>query len=63
MVLAANQSGCEIIKHQTHFVDDEMTPEAQKIVPPNSDKSIWDIMDECSLSVDEEIELKNLRRI
>ena len=50
--------GCEIIKHQTHFVDDEMTPEAQKIVPPNSNQSIWDIMEECSLSIDEEIELK-----
>ena len=25
MVLAAYQSGCEMVKHQTHFVDDEMT--------------------------------------
>ena len=28
MVRAAAQAGCEIVKHQTHFVEDEMTPEA-----------------------------------
>ena len=58
MVLAAYKSGCEIIKHQTHFVADEMTDEAKNIVPPNSDKSIWEIMEECALSKDQEIELK-----
>ena len=30
MVLAAAKSGCECIKHQTHFVEDEMTEEAKK---------------------------------
>lgn len=58
MARAARSSGCEIIKHQTHFVEDEMTLEAKEIFPPNANKSIWDIMDECSLSKDEEIELK-----
>lgn len=57
MVLAAHRSGCEIVKHQTHFVDDEMTEEAKLIFPPNADKSIWHVMEECSLSKDEEIEL------
>jgi len=58
MALKASRSGCEIIKHQTHFVDDEMTEDAKYIVPPNSNKSIWEIMDECSLTKDEEIQLK-----
>lgn len=58
MVLSAFKSGCEMIKHQTHFIEDEMTEEAKLIIPPNSTKSIWDIMNECSLSRDEEIELK-----
>lgn len=58
MVLAAHRSGCEMIKHQTHFVDDEMTDEAKSIFPPNANKSIWHVMEECSLSKDEEIELK-----
>lgn len=57
MVLAAHRSGCEMVKHQTHFIDDEMTTEAKLIFPPNSDKSIWHVMEECSLSKDEEIEL------
>ena len=29
----AIQSGAEIIKHQTHVVEDEMSIEAKKIVP------------------------------
>ncbi|MEM9513432.1 MAG: N-acetylneuraminate synthase family protein [Actinomycetota bacterium] len=58
MVDAAASSGCEMVKHQTHFVDDEMTPEAQAVVPPNSDQSIWDIMEECALTRDDEVALK-----
>jgi sialic acid synthase SpsE len=58
MVLAAHRAGCEMVKHQTHFVDDEMTDEAKLIFPPNADKSIWDVMEECALSKDDEIALK-----
>lgn len=58
MVRLAALSGCECIKHQTHFVEDEMTEEAKSIFPPNADKSIWHVMEECALSRDEEIALK-----
>lgn len=58
MVDAAASAGCEMIKHQTHFVEDEMTEEAKKIYPPNADISIWDVMKQCALSPDEEIALK-----
>lgn len=58
MVLAAHRAGCEMVKHQTHFVEDEMTDEAKQIFPPNADKSIWDVMEECALSKDDEIALK-----
>lgn len=58
MVSAARLAGCEVVKHQTHFVDDEMTEEAKGIFPPNADKSIWDVMQECALSKDDEIALK-----
>ncbi len=58
MIEAAAKTGCEAIKHQTHFIDDEMTEDAKKIIPPNADKSIWEIMEECSLTKDEEISLK-----
>jgi N-acetylneuraminate synthase len=58
MVLAAAKAGCEMVKHQTHFVDDEMTDEAKAIFPPNADKSIWHVMEECALGKDDEIELK-----
>lgn len=57
MVLAAHSAGCEMVKHQTHFVEDEMTEEAKQIFPPNADVSIWEVMAQCALSPDDEIEL------
>ncbi len=59
LVDAAISSGIEIIKHQTHVIEDEMSSEARKVIPGNSNKSIYQIMSECALSEDEEIELKN----
>jgi N-acetylneuraminate synthase len=58
MVVAIAKAGGEIVKHQTHFVDDEMTDEAKFIVPPNSNLSIWEIMESCALRPEEELELK-----
>ena len=58
MVRLAALSGCEIIKHQTHIIEDEMTAEAKDIFPPNANKSIWDVMQESCLSKTEEAELK-----
>ena len=58
IVDAAVLAGIEVIKHQTHVVEDEMSPEAKKVIPGNSDKSIYQIMEECALSEDDEIVLK-----
>jgi sialic acid synthase SpsE len=58
MVDAAHRSGAEIIKHQTHVIDDEMSGEAKKIIPGNADVSIHEIMDRCSLNEEDEIKLK-----
>jgi N-acetylneuraminate synthase len=58
MVRLAAASGCEMIKHQTHIIEDEMTEEAKSIFPPNADVSIWHVMERCALSLDEEAELK-----
>ncbi|MGB1338514.1 MAG: N-acetylneuraminate synthase family protein [Planktomarina sp.] len=59
MVELAARSGCECIKHQTHFVEDEMTEAAKQIFPPNADVSIWEVMASCALAREEEIALKN----
>jgi|APEBP8051073178_1049388.scaffolds.fasta_scaffold00002_49 N-acetylneuraminate synthase len=59
MVRLAHLSGCECIKHQTHFLDDEMTDEAKAIFPPNADVSIWDVMARCALSAGDEVALKD----
>jgi len=58
MVDAAVRAGANIIKHQTHIVEDEMCSAAKNVVPGNSDKSIYDIMKRCALSMQEERELK-----
>jgi N-acetylneuraminate synthase len=59
MIDAAASAGCEMVKHQTHFVEDEMTDEAKQIFPPNADVSIWDVMERCALGRDDEIALKD----
>ena len=59
MVDQAIKAGADIIKHQTHFVEDEMTDEAKLTIPPNDKRSIWQIMDDCSLSPEDEINLKD----
>jgi len=59
MVDAAVDAGIEVIKHQTHVIEDEMSPEAKKVIPGNSSKSIYQIMEECSLNEEDEIELKS----
>lgn len=54
MVDAAVGAGAEIIKHQTHVVDDEMSDEAKSVIPGNADVSIYDIMARCALSEQDE---------
>jgi N-acetylneuraminate synthase len=56
---AAIRAGAEVIKHQTHIADDEMSFEAKKIVPPNSNLSIYDIINDCALSEKDELDLMN----
>lgn len=58
MVSQAAKAGAECVKHQTHFVEDEMTEEAKSIFPPNADVSIWEVMESCALSIEDEIALK-----
>lgn len=59
MVDAAHKAGAEIIKHQTHVVEDEMSKAAKNIIPGNTDVSIYEVMSRVALSEDDEIKLKN----
>jgi N-acetylneuraminate synthase len=58
MVDAAVAAGAEVIKHQTHIVEDEMAGEAKRIKPGNADKPIYNIMEECALNEADEIALQ-----
>ena len=59
MVDAAIDMGAEIIKHQTHIVEDEMSDEAKTVIPGNADVSIYEIMERCALSKEDERSLMN----
>jgi N-acetylneuraminate synthase len=58
MVDAAWKAGAEVIKHQTHIVEDEMSSEAKKIIPGNANVSIYEIIKRCALNEEDEIKLK-----
>ena len=56
MVDAAQRVGCECVKFQCHVIADEMIP--NEVIPGNAEESIWEIMDRCKLSADEDRALK-----
>lgn len=59
MVDAAFEAGVEVVKHQTHIVEDEMSSAAKNTIPGNADVSIYEIMRRCSLNEEDELALKN----
>lgn len=59
MVDSASRAGVEMIKHQTHIVSDEMSKYARNVIPGHTKKSIYEIMESCSLNEPDEIELMN----
>lgn len=56
MVDDAHAAGCECIKFQSHVVDDEMIP--NDVVPGHVSETIWEIMERCALTEDEERRVK-----
>ena len=59
IVDAAHRAGVEVVKHQTHIVEDEMSGAAKKVIPSHTDVSIYEIMERCALDEADELELKN----
>lgn len=57
MVYAAYKAGAQLVKHQTHVVEDEMSCVAQSVIPGNADISIYEIMEKAALNESEEYEL------
>jgi len=59
LVHSAYRVGVEIIKHQTHIVEDEMSSAAREVIPGNAKQSIYEIMSRCSLNEEDEYTLKD----
>ncbi|MFA6171591.1 MAG: N-acetylneuraminate synthase family protein [Patescibacteria group bacterium] len=60
MINDAKGAGADCVKFQCHVVEDEMAPEAKKIIPAHAGESIWDIMVRCAFREEKERELKKL---
>lgn len=58
MVDDAKAAGCECVKFQSHVIDDEMIPEAKNVIPGHTKESIYEIIERCALTADEEVKLK-----
>lgn len=56
MIDDAKKSGAECVKFQCHIIDDEMI--MNNVVPGNANESIWKIMERCSLTEEEDFQLK-----
>ena len=54
---SAINAGAEIVKHQTHIVEDEMSMEAKNVIPVHADLSIYEIIENCALTEKEEFQL------
>ena len=59
IVDCAKKTGAEAVKVQIHLPDEEMSEEAKKIKPGNSNVNIYEIIKRNSLSLREEKNLKN----
>jgi len=57
MIDDAHAVGCECVKIQTHLLEDEMIP--NNVIPGNANESIWDIIQRCVLTKEEEKYLKD----
>jgi len=57
MADSAIDAGAEIVKHQTHVVEDEMSDEAKSVIPGNANVSIYEIMERCALGEADELRL------
>ncbi|MBT5166315.1 MAG: hypothetical protein HOM46_03550 [Nitrosomonadales bacterium] len=56
MIKDAFDAGSECVKFQCHIIDDEMIK--NNVIPGNTTESIWEIMNRCSLTDEEEMKLK-----
>ena len=59
MAKLAVDNGANIIKHQTHIIEDEMSKEADSFKISYVNQSIYEVMKKCSLSKENEKKFKD----
>lgn len=58
MIIDAVNSGAECVKFQMHIIEDEMSSAAKQVIPGHTKESIWEIINNCTLSIEEHLKLK-----
>ena len=58
MINDAYSSGAECVKFQCHIIDDEMIK--NDVIPGNTNEQIWNIVERCSFTEEQETKLKKL---
>ena len=53
----AIDAGSKFVKLQTHIASEEMSVEAKKIIPDNAEENIYDLIQNCELTLQEEREI------
>src|SRR3990167_2210205 len=56
MIDDATKAGCECVKFQSHILEEEMIP--NEVRPGHTKETIWEIMERCLLTEEEELRLK-----
>ena len=58
LIEAAARAGSKCVKFQCHVIEDEMIPLARDVIPGNANESIWNIMQRCAFSEEQDRKLK-----
>ena len=58
LIACAKKNGAEAIKNQNHILSDEMINEAKKVIPSNTNKSIYKVIEENLMTFEDEKKLK-----
>ena len=58
MVNLAKKNGAEAIKNQNHILNEEMINEAKRVIPSNTNKSIYKVIEENLMTLEDEKKLK-----
>lgn len=59
LIISAKNAGAKVVKFQSHIASAEMSVVAKEVIPVHTEESIYEIIEKCSLSFEEERVIKD----